>query len=506
MNKTPKITLSMIVKNEEKNLRECFESIKDVVDEIVLVDTGSTDKTINIAEEFDAKVYQYKWANDFSSARNFALSKSTGKWILYLDADEKLSEKSIAELNKVTENNNLIGCRCIVNNLDEHNGKPNYMRYTRLFRNNSKIKFSGAVHEQIDNSLLENGYEIINTEVEIIHTGYNLSGEELRHKAQRNLAILKKEYEKSNTAYGAFQIANTYSLLKDYETAYKYYSIAVGKDDLNNEFKAHAYLNLSDYEFKKHNIARAIEFLETGLNIDSSNALLNLLACDIYFRINLREKALEYCKKALKENKKIMAANNESTFAVRLEPDLIISKGIYCSLLSSNNSNLNFFMDVLRKENSKVAFYIDKFIQSQSFSSNEKKEIIKIVKPDNLDVFLFCIENYNDKKTALEILLSLKNQFKNNSKYLKTLGLLFFENKFYDEAVKEYEESLLLKEKDPASVFYLVSALVESNQIEKIPDLLLFAEKEFGNIPEFNDAFESLKQKLNKLFSVKTLQ
>jgi len=88
----PRLTLSMIVKNEEANLRDCLESVKDVVDEIVLVDTGSTDKTIRIAEEFGAKIYRFNWINDFSAARNFALKQSTGDWILYLDADEGLKQ------------------------------------------------------------------------------------------------------------------------------------------------------------------------------------------------------------------------------------------------------------------------------------------------------------------------------------------------------------------------------------------------------------------------------
>ncbi|WP_337872164.1 glycosyltransferase family 2 protein, partial [Ignavibacterium sp.] len=82
-----KITLSMIVKNEERYLEDCLNSVKNVFDEIIIVDTGSTDNTLKIAEKFNAKVFHFDWINDFSAARNFALSKSTGEWILYLDAD-----------------------------------------------------------------------------------------------------------------------------------------------------------------------------------------------------------------------------------------------------------------------------------------------------------------------------------------------------------------------------------------------------------------------------------
>ncbi|MBK7632424.1 MAG: glycosyltransferase family 2 protein [Ignavibacteriales bacterium] len=85
----PTLSLSMIVKNEERHLARCLSSVKDVVDEIVIVDTGSTDNTIEIAESFNAKIFHFDWVNDFSAARNFALTKCIGNWILYLDADEE---------------------------------------------------------------------------------------------------------------------------------------------------------------------------------------------------------------------------------------------------------------------------------------------------------------------------------------------------------------------------------------------------------------------------------
>ncbi len=89
------LTLSMIVKNEEKYLEDCLKSVRGVADEIVIVDTGSTDHTIEIAQEYNAKLFHYTWINDFSAARNYALEKSTGDWVLYLDADERLSKSSL---------------------------------------------------------------------------------------------------------------------------------------------------------------------------------------------------------------------------------------------------------------------------------------------------------------------------------------------------------------------------------------------------------------------------
>ena len=254
MIQSPKITLSMIVRNEERYLRECLESVKDVVDRIVIVDTGSTDKTVSIAEEFGSIVFNFEWENNFSSARNYALSKSTGDWILYLDADERLSKDSVDEIKNITIQNDLIGYRCRVLSLDDFNGKPNYMRYTRLFKNYPGIRFTGSIHEQIDKSLLANNYKIIDTSIELIHVGYNIPYEEIKKKVQRNLTLLNKEYENDRSSYNAFQLANTYTVLKDYSAAESYYLIAVEETNLNREYKAHAYMNLAGYELNKHNL------------------------------------------------------------------------------------------------------------------------------------------------------------------------------------------------------------------------------------------------------------
>ncbi|MCH8018826.1 glycosyltransferase family 2 protein, partial [candidate division KSB1 bacterium] len=88
--KKPSLSLCMIVKNEEEYLQECLESIEDVVDEIIVVDTGSTDRTVEIARQFDAEVHHIPWNDDFAAARNESIKHASGDWILQLDADERL--------------------------------------------------------------------------------------------------------------------------------------------------------------------------------------------------------------------------------------------------------------------------------------------------------------------------------------------------------------------------------------------------------------------------------
>jgi len=96
--KKPSLSLCMIVKNEEEYLQECLASVEDVVDEIILVDTGSTDRTVEIAGQFDAEVHHIPWNDDFAAARNESIKHASGDWILQLDADERLDPESKKEL------------------------------------------------------------------------------------------------------------------------------------------------------------------------------------------------------------------------------------------------------------------------------------------------------------------------------------------------------------------------------------------------------------------------
>ena len=97
------ISLCMIVKNEEKVLSRCLESVKEIVDEIIIVDTGSTDRTKEIASHFTNNIYDFKWINDFSAARNFSFSKATKEYVLWLDADDVIINEDKEKLLKLKE-------------------------------------------------------------------------------------------------------------------------------------------------------------------------------------------------------------------------------------------------------------------------------------------------------------------------------------------------------------------------------------------------------------------
>lgn len=213
----PHISLCMIVKNEEHTLRACLESVQGAVDEIIIIDTGSTDNTIDIAKEYNAKIGYFEWIGDFAAARNEALKHCTGEWILYLDADERLNDESRAGLpdllRSLPANTGAAMCtiisphRQLDNSTETHRGG-----YPRIFRNYGYplVRFQGRVHEQITPSILECGGLVVNTDVTIIHTGYDIELDEMEKKVQRNYQLLIKHVqEEPLNAYAWFQLGQT---------------------------------------------------------------------------------------------------------------------------------------------------------------------------------------------------------------------------------------------------------------------------------------------------------
>lgn len=143
----------MIVKDEEENLTPCLESVQGIVDEMVVMDTGSTDKTIEIARKFGAKVPSFTWCNDFAIARNAALGHVTGDWVLILDADEVFNRKIISQVREaIADEHNL------VINLVRHEigtSQSPYSLVSRLFRKHPAVEFSRPYHAIIDDSVTE---------------------------------------------------------------------------------------------------------------------------------------------------------------------------------------------------------------------------------------------------------------------------------------------------------------------------------------------------------------
>lgn len=222
-----KISLCMIAKNEEKVIGRAIDSCKDFVDEIILVDTGSEDRTVEIAKQKGAKVYFFAWKNDFAVAKNYALSKAKGDWIVFLDADEYFGSATGKNLKVVLSSIkpgvNAVACKMY--NIDSDSGNIlDVMTHSRIFRNSKYIKYVNPIHEMLQDSRGEEKIRavfIAETDLVLFHTGYSRKDQAI--KAKRNLAMLLHEVEVGNMNPLYYQyIADCYMGLEEWEKVIEY--------------------------------------------------------------------------------------------------------------------------------------------------------------------------------------------------------------------------------------------------------------------------------------------
>ena len=182
----PLLSLVMIAKDEEANLVRCLQSAAPWVDEIVLVDTGSTDRTPEIAREFGARVYHHAWENDFAKARNQALGYAQGAWCLQLDADEELDPESAKLLGGIIADPMAMGYRLRIDNLLPGGGVSTF-HWPRLFRKHPEVHYFRKVHNQINLP-----GQVLDCQVRIIHHGYNLGADGMGKRHERRVSMIRR--------------------------------------------------------------------------------------------------------------------------------------------------------------------------------------------------------------------------------------------------------------------------------------------------------------------------
>jgi glycosyltransferase involved in cell wall biosynthesis len=212
------LSLCMIVKNEEKHLELCLNSVKGYVNEIIIVDTGSTDDTKRIASEFTEKIFDYKWIDDFSAARNYAISLSNCEYILILDADEVIENPD--EIKEAIRLNKDVYLFTIKNTLS-NGGSYSHIAY-RMFRNHLGLKFENRLHEHLNIESIPN-LAIGRSNALINHVGYTAEITLEKDKNKRNLELIKKEARVNPTDYNIYNLGRSYFTVGDYPVALRYF-------------------------------------------------------------------------------------------------------------------------------------------------------------------------------------------------------------------------------------------------------------------------------------------
>lgn len=285
------ISLCMIVRNEETNICKCLMSALPVVHEIIVVDTGSTDRTLKLAMVYGAKVLHYKWDEDFSHARNLSLEHAKGKWILILDADEVISQQDYDIIRESVKERD-VAYRVVTRNYTNQTSLINFIQNddsyreekglgwiptlkVRLFPNDTRIRFKGNVHEMVDESIIETDINIKTAPFFIHHYG-KLDILKDRQKGEKYYQLgLEKLKHNPTDKKSIKELAIVSSALGKIDEAIDLWNTLIGMgttDDVD------CYLNLSNLKILKGEYKEALYFAKKALQIEKENkTAINLL-------------------------------------------------------------------------------------------------------------------------------------------------------------------------------------------------------------------------------------
>lgn len=267
------ISLCMIVKNEEQVLARCLNSVVGLVDEIIIIDTGSTDNTKSIASQFTDHVYEYKWNNDFAAARNESLKHATSEWILVLDADEYVEKLNFEEFRTNLSSSNrdypLAYNTKIMNFTDSgyDETKVTESSNPRLFNNFRQISYRQPIHEQLTSYLGKIHFSSIS--LTIYHSGYTAEIVERKDKSKRNMAIIQSMYqENKESPYYQFILGNEYMNSKEYDKALEVYRSSYIRSTERDAWFHHLLDRLISLEMQQGYYDKAYQYIRKGIECE----------------------------------------------------------------------------------------------------------------------------------------------------------------------------------------------------------------------------------------------
>ncbi len=228
----PGISQCMIVKNEGRNIERALSWGKGIVSEQIVVDTGSTDRTIEIAKGMGAKVYEFTWSNDFSAAKNYAISKARYEWIAFLDADEYFlpedAQKLITCISQI-QGTGIDGIMTTFVNLDNKGKAMDIRSHIRVFRNQVGLRYHGRIHECLKKDVGGDFHTLdMAKELSIYHIGYGEEENRRKNRSKRNLDMILSELAEKPNDYEMYAyLGNEYESMGELEQALTAYRKAV---------------------------------------------------------------------------------------------------------------------------------------------------------------------------------------------------------------------------------------------------------------------------------------
>lgn len=267
MERLATISLCMIVKNEEKHLASCLESANGVVDEIIIADTGSTDRTVEIARSFTPNIFSIEWEGDFAAARNHSLARATGDWILVLDADEVLEHWPVHEVRELLTITAAGGFVIPIVNVMDKGDRLLHGAVMRLFRRDRDVRFRGIVHEDVGPSLLEKGWRIEAWPYSIRHYGYMDAVVQDKDKRNRNMTLLNEQLaSEPENPFIWHNLGNEYLAMRELGQAAACYEKALSYAPERAFYLSHTMRSLLDIYIDTGRLREALELVKQAIN------------------------------------------------------------------------------------------------------------------------------------------------------------------------------------------------------------------------------------------------
>jgi len=542
-----KVSLCMIVKNEETYLPRCLNSIKDIVDEIIIVDTGSTDKTVDIAKSFGAKVYYFQWNNNFSEARNESLKYATKDWILILDADDELYLKDQENfkdlLNRQLDENAIYYFETLNyygSTIDDNSITINLN--PRLYKNNHGTHYEGEIHNQLVHS--ENKYKAIYKLIKIHHYGYMNKTIESKNKRNRNITLLNEQIKKDPDNYFAhFNLGTEYAALNDEKTALEHYYKSYEKFDPYNGYSFLLIFRIVFLNYKIKDYDTAFKFINIGIEHYPKFTDLYFLKALIFKDMNiptLQIKALEKCielGEALSELKCIYGVGSFKAYyelgnaylklkdydvaynyyieAMKSKPDFINPLYLIGHILKNKNTPLDNFKKIIEeffsdypKANLIIAdlFYNEEFYKT-ALEYVEKCELAGIITEDLMLLKAKCLVMSGAFNECIDMNSKASNDSSNlyfsmykvissilTNNYDNALSLL---SNFKEDTLSDYNKKLLKVYSQFSKLFTKEPTAVLSEEENEKEYLVIILE--ICEILLINNKFDELEIAVNLL-------
>jgi tetratricopeptide (TPR) repeat protein len=453
------LSVCMIIRDESERLPRVIESVRPIADEVIVVDTGSTDDSIAVAEGLGAAVIRHVWQDDFAEARNTSIEAAHGDWILCIDADEFVPAESLDKIREAMSADGDAYFVRIESAARSSAGKCFVNFFPRLFRKMDGVRFEGRVHEQIFPSLERAKARVLVSEIVLGHTGYDLSAKQLAEKARRNADLLLRESDnRPDDPLVLYHLGEAYSMMDDYGGAIEFYEKALGVGRLPKEILCALYQNLGSALVKQRRYEEAIIRLRKALKVDPSLLTAHLVIASALFGMGKFDRAeaeiLSYISRT-------QDANRGRRLRLGYEPEIgsalvLLAK---CRLARGDLEKAREALtDAIGLDGGlgdahillgKIAFEELRFGQAVTHYEAARKTA-----PPDERLYFELARSYvacGSTDKAAELIEVAVREGLESAPLLRCLGILRIKKKDYAGAVEAYKESLCLEPDDSES-------------------------------------------------------